>query len=71
MAYPDRETTVVTSSGGGAGWFVAVLLLLAILVGAFFLFGGDFFAGEREVNVDIDAPAVTAPAVPEAAPAAD
>jgi hypothetical protein len=69
MSYPDRETTVVTTERGSAGWVVAVLLLLAILVGLFFLFGGDFFSGERDVNVNIDAPAVQAPAVPEAAPA--
>lgn len=69
MSYPDRETTVVTSSGGGAGWFVAVLLLLAILVGAFFLFGGDFFSDGRDINVDIEAPAIETPAVPDAAPA--
>lgn len=69
MSYPDRETTVVTSSGGGAGWFAAILLLLAILVGAFFLFGGDLFSGGRDINIDIDAPALQTPAVPDASPA--
>lgn len=68
----DRDTTVVHTSGGrsGASWFLAGIVVVALIVAAFFLLGD--FGGERQVDVNVQAPAVEAPAAPAApeAPAA-
>jgi hypothetical protein len=56
--------TVVNTGGGGSGAIVAIVLIL-LIVGAFFFFGGFALIngkGGNDVNVKIDAPAISAPA---------
>jgi hypothetical protein len=55
------------SSGGGAGMGVIVgaLLVLVIVIVAFLAFGGGMFGGQtKKVDVNINAPDVSAPKSP-------
>ncbi len=59
-----------TGGGGGAGIaFVVGGLVVVIAVIAYFVFMRGGAPDTKAVNVDVDLPEVSAPAVPDAAPA--
>jgi hypothetical protein len=76
MTRKDHDTTVIhtgNDSNGSAAWFVAGAALVVALIGGYFFVDGN--TGGSSVNVDVNAPAVEAPAggagEPAIAPAGD
>lgn len=62
MAQREHDRTVIhsTGSGGSAGWFIAGGLIVAAIVAGVLLFGGE--ARNGDVDVNLEAPKVEAPA---------
>ncbi len=57
----------MANNGGsavGTGLIAGILLAALVVIGIIFAFGGFNFVGDKDVNVDIDAPKIDTPNVP-------